>query len=193
MAERVGLAQVIGQLRQELSAAMRDGEAEDLRFELGPVELELTVAVSKEAGPNAKLTIVPQGQPPVTVARFGGISDRAAVLAVQAVGFPRFKLKTDDGGRAVYRDSHQAVGSVAVLSNRREGTLEVTVLPPERDPDPVTSPWEGMSGAAVWVGDRIVGVIAKHHRCDGLGRLAAARLELALEGWTRAGALSCKR
>ncbi|MGH3721064.1 MAG: trypco2 family protein [Pseudonocardiaceae bacterium] len=55
MAGRVELAQVIGQLRRELSAAMRDGEGEDLRFELGPVELELTVAVSREAGPNAKV------------------------------------------------------------------------------------------------------------------------------------------
>ena len=55
MVERVELAQVIGQLRRELSAAMRDGEGEDLRFELGPVELELTVAVSREAGPNAKV------------------------------------------------------------------------------------------------------------------------------------------
>ena len=53
MTERVELAQVISQLRQELSAAMREGEGEDLRFELGPVEL--TVAVSKEAGPNAKV------------------------------------------------------------------------------------------------------------------------------------------
>ena len=53
MTEQVELAQVISQLRQELSAAMREGE--DLRFELGPVELELTVAVSKEAGPNAKV------------------------------------------------------------------------------------------------------------------------------------------
>jgi hypothetical protein len=53
--ERVELAQVLGQLRQELSAAMRAGEGEDLRFELGPVELELTVEVSKEAGPNAKV------------------------------------------------------------------------------------------------------------------------------------------
>jgi Trypsin-co-occurring domain 2 len=53
--EQVELAQVIGQLRRELSAAMRDGEGEDLRFELGPVELELTVAVSKETGPNAKV------------------------------------------------------------------------------------------------------------------------------------------
>ena len=55
VAERVELAQVISQFRQELSAAMRDGEGEDLRFELGPVELELTVGVSKEAGPNAKV------------------------------------------------------------------------------------------------------------------------------------------
>ncbi|MDQ3765108.1 MAG: hypothetical protein M3460_27500 [Actinomycetota bacterium] len=53
MTERVELAQVISQLRQELSAAMRAGADEDLRFELGPVELELTVAVNKEAGPNA--------------------------------------------------------------------------------------------------------------------------------------------
>lgn len=55
MAERVELAQLISQLRQELNSAMRDGEGEDLRFELGPVELELTVVVSKEAGPNAKV------------------------------------------------------------------------------------------------------------------------------------------
>ena len=46
---------MISQLRQELSTVMREGEAEELRFELGPVGLELTVAVSKEAGPNAKV------------------------------------------------------------------------------------------------------------------------------------------
>ena len=55
MAERAELAQVIGQLRRELSVAMRAGEGEDLRFELGPVELELIVGVSREAGPNAKV------------------------------------------------------------------------------------------------------------------------------------------
>ncbi|MDQ2790104.1 MAG: hypothetical protein M3Y73_10440, partial [Actinomycetota bacterium] len=131
----------------------------------------------------AVLTIAPrEGEPSVAAARFGRISARAAVLAARAVGFPRFKLKADDGARTVYRDSHQADGSVAVLSNRREGTLEITVPPPERDPDPAVSPWEGISGAAVWVSDRIVGVIAKHHRSDGLGRLAAARLDLAIDG-----------
>jgi len=128
----------------------------------------------------AVLSIAPRdGEPSVAVPRFGRIgTDRAAVLATQAVGFPRFKLKGGDLG--VYRDSHQADGSAAVLSNRREGTLEVTVPPPERDPDPAVSPWEGMSGAAVWVRDRIVGVIAAHHRADGLGRLTAARLDLAV-------------
>ena len=55
MAEGVELAQMISQLRQELSSVMREGVGEDLRFELGPVELELTVVVSKEAGPNAKV------------------------------------------------------------------------------------------------------------------------------------------
>ncbi|MDQ4020706.1 MAG: serine protease, partial [Actinomycetota bacterium] len=134
----------------------------------------------------AVLTVAPrEGEPAVAVPRFGRIGgDRAAVLAVQAVGFPRFKLKSDDGIEdhpQRYRDSHQADGSVAVLSNRREGTLEIRVPPPEHDPDPEVSPWEGMSGAAVWVGDRIVGVIARHHRPDGLARLAAARLDLALE------------
>ncbi len=118
----------------------------------------ITETISCWADPRsdlAVLSIAPrEGEPPVTVARCGRISARAAVLAVQAVGFPRFKLKTDDGDRSVYRDSHQADGSVAVLSNRREGTLEVTVLPPERDPDPEVSPWEGMSSAAVWVGVR---------------------------------------
>lgn len=120
----------------------------------------------------------------VPAVQFGRIGDRADLLRVRAVGFPRFKLRDYDGtvvgsdkGRFAYRDSHQADGTASVLSNRRSKTLEITVVPPERDPDPEVSPWEGMSGAAVWVGDRIVGVLASHHRPDGLGRLEAARLD----------------
>ncbi|MGH3852695.1 MAG: trypsin-like peptidase domain-containing protein [Pseudonocardiaceae bacterium] len=156
-----------------------------VRFDDGLPGEWMTEAISCWTDPRSDLAVLTiaarGGEPPVAAARFGRIGARAAVLAVRAVGFPQFKLKTDDGDGATYRDSHQADGSVAVLSNRGEGTLEVTVPPPERDPDPAASPWEGMSGAAVWVGDRIVGVIAKHHRSDGLGRLAAARLDLALD------------
>lgn len=51
----VELSAVIAELRAELSAAIRGGEDEDLRFELGPVELELAVVVGRDAGPSAKL------------------------------------------------------------------------------------------------------------------------------------------
>ncbi|MFF9251769.1 P-loop domain-containing protein [Streptomyces globisporus] len=123
---------------------------------------------------------------PVMPAQFGRISDKPAVLTVQAVGFPRWKLRTDEISSAVagttpskYRDTHHIVGTVAVLSNWREGTLEVVALPaPYPDPDPKVSPWEGFSGAALWVDHRIVGVISRHHPGDGLARLTAVRLDL---------------
>jgi hypothetical protein len=51
----VELAELIKQLRAELTDAMHAGEGADLRFEAGPVELELAVAVDKEARPGAKV------------------------------------------------------------------------------------------------------------------------------------------
>jgi hypothetical protein len=51
----VELAELIGQLRAELTTAMSAGENADLRFELGPVELELSVAVEKSMAPGAKV------------------------------------------------------------------------------------------------------------------------------------------
>jgi NTP-dependent ternary system trypsin peptidase co-occuring protein len=51
----IELAELIGQLRAELSAAMAAGEGEELRFELGPVQLELAVKVDKEAKAGAKV------------------------------------------------------------------------------------------------------------------------------------------
>lgn len=51
----IELAEVIGELRHELQQAMDAGEGEPLRFELGPVELEATVAVEKGGGGGAKV------------------------------------------------------------------------------------------------------------------------------------------
>jgi hypothetical protein len=34
-----------------------------------------------------------------------------------------------------------------------------------------------MSGAAVWSAGSVVGLVAEHHRADGLGRLAATRVD----------------
>jgi tetratricopeptide (TPR) repeat protein len=114
----------------------------------------------------------------VSPARFGRIGERDAVINCSAAGFPLWKLRKDAGAGELYRDVAHVVGSVPVLANRREGTFEITVAPPERDPDPEASPWQGMSGAAVFCNDRIVGIISKHHRSDGLGRLAASRADV---------------
>lgn len=51
----VELAELIGQLRSELSEALHAGESSDVRFELGPVELEVTVAVAKDVKPGGKV------------------------------------------------------------------------------------------------------------------------------------------
>jgi Trypsin-like peptidase domain len=127
----------------------------------------------------AAIVMDPPPGSPFTAPAFGQVDDAANELMVHAVGFPRFKLKAYEqpGAQGVYRDSHQATGTVAALSNRRSGTFEVTVRAPERDPDPMVSPWEGMSGAALWAGGRIIGVVTDHHRSDGLARLAATRLD----------------
>ncbi|MEU6761199.1 trypsin-like peptidase domain-containing protein [Streptomyces sp. NPDC046853] len=130
-----------------------------------------------------EITELPPGVGDVESPRYAAVPESDVVLPVSAVGFPRFKLRDDsmrlldDGAPGQYRDSCHASGTVSVLSNRREGTLELAVLAPRADPESRRSPWEGMSGAVVWSGGAVIGVISAHHRSDGLGRLAASRVE----------------
>jgi hypothetical protein len=118
-------------------------------------------------------------------ARFGCISDCAAVVPVSASGFPLFKLrdKTDAGRHKVFRDFEQVTAHAPVAANRRHHTLAVYLDDPSPRPpsDPGSSPWEGMSGAAVWAADRIVGVIAENHHDEGTGRLTAHRIDRVYE------------
>ncbi|MET9972933.1 trypsin-like peptidase domain-containing protein, partial [Streptomyces sp. NPDC006356] len=127
--------------------------------------------------------LTPHG--PVTPPRYGPVPDSDLVLRCSAMGFPRFKLRDgsprqhpqSEAARGRYRDSCHATGTVSVLSNRREGTLEFVVAPPDPDPDPARSPWEGMSGAAVWHTGALIGLVRAHHRSDGPGRLAVGRVD----------------
>lgn len=114
---------------------------------------------------------------------YAAVPDTDVVLPFSAVGFPRFKLRkddmrlVDDGSPRQYRDSCHVSGTLSVLSNRREGTLELAVVAPPADVEPGRSPWEGMSGAVVWSGGSVIGMVSVHHRADGLGTLAARRVE----------------
>jgi Trypsin-co-occurring domain 2 len=51
--EWVGLADAIRELRRELIEAMNEGQGKPIRFELGPVEMEFLLEVSKDAGGEA--------------------------------------------------------------------------------------------------------------------------------------------
>ncbi|MFE9728123.1 trypco2 family protein [Streptomyces sp. NPDC005794] len=51
----IELASVIRDLREELDRAVSAAEGEALRFELGPIELELSVALERNAQAQAKV------------------------------------------------------------------------------------------------------------------------------------------
>jgi hypothetical protein len=53
---RIPLGEAIRALRKEIVAAVREGQDEDLRFGLGPIELELQMAMSREAGAEAGIS-----------------------------------------------------------------------------------------------------------------------------------------
>ncbi|MBQ1041487.1 hypothetical protein KBX03_03095 [Micromonospora sp. C72] len=54
---QIGLAEVLCQLRAELSLAQQGGDGQRLRFEVTEAEVELEVAVSREGGPGGKVKI----------------------------------------------------------------------------------------------------------------------------------------
>ena len=127
-------------------------------------------------------SVDPLGAAPVVAGvRFGRIT--RPPVECETVGFPRFKVREDpahlgaDRRPTQYRDSEHAIGPATTWSNRREGTLQIRVGKPEHGSDRRRSPWEGMSGAPVFSGDALIGVIGKHHRSDGLGTLAAYRID----------------
>ena len=167
---------------------VRDAGAVEVRFNADRPDEWVTEGNVVWSDPDVDAAVIvitprPQDERQVVPAQFGRVPERDVELESSVMGFPRYKLRYDrasprDGGRrSQYRDSAHAIGKIAVLANQREGTLEVLVAPPDPDPDPRRSPWEGMSGAAVWSGGRIIGLVAEHHRSDGLNRLAAIRVD----------------
>jgi uncharacterized protein involved in exopolysaccharide biosynthesis len=51
----IELSEMIRELRAQLTAAAAEGAGEALRFDVGSIEIEATVAVNREAGANGKV------------------------------------------------------------------------------------------------------------------------------------------
>jgi Effector-associated domain 2/Trypsin-like peptidase domain len=167
--------------------AVTDAQAVTVIFNADlPNQQTVRAAVALVEPPPADVAILAIATRPgqhVAPVSFGRITREANVVRCTAIGFPRWKRRVGRGSAAIggsiapYRDSHQAEGTIAGLSNWRQGTMEILVQPPERDADPSRSPWESMSGAAVWSAGHIVGLVSEHHASDGLNRLTGVRVE----------------
>lgn len=164
---------------------VRDNAEASVRFDVdnhnewtGPA----SVVWKDETADVAVLRFEPPSHAPVVApVSYGRITSRPAVVPVEVVGFPSYKMREDrPDGR--FSDVAHLFGTASSLSNLRSGTLEINVAAPAAPLDARTSPWAGMSGAPVWAEGRIVGIITQHNPADGLGRLAAARIERLVTG-----------
>ncbi|MFI8456584.1 trypsin-like peptidase domain-containing protein [Kitasatospora sp. NPDC085464] len=132
----------------------------------------------RSAGPGAAV-------PPV---RFGAVPALDGTVTCSSLGFPLFKLRRSVDGRGAFRDAnHVTDGRAPAFSNRREGRLAVRVdqSPRLHGSFGDRSPWEGMSGAAVWSAGCVIGVVTDHHENEGTGELSAARVDRWYEALTR--------
>jgi hypothetical protein len=79
----VDLADVICSLREELERAIAAGDGHALRFELGPVELEVSILIEAgaQAGVKARFIVVEVGA--------GGSADRTSTQRVKLMLEPR--------------------------------------------------------------------------------------------------------
>jgi hypothetical protein len=99
----IELADVVRQLRTELSHARESGAHEELRFELGTIELEVNVVLTRELDAGAKV-------------RFW-VAELGADVKASTVSTQRIKLALHPmlpGSRA---DKHLAAGSVYIAGD----------------------------------------------------------------------------
>ena len=103
----------------------------EVRFDSGLPTARTVIAETLGGDPESDLALLSfaatdriDPEPPARLTGAG------ADVEVRIAGFPRWKLR---GGK--YRDSAAEPGTAALLANRREGTLQITVAPPADDPD----------------------------------------------------------
>lgn len=152
----------------------------------GGVEHDAQVLLITDGQVDLSLLEVPDAPPPQERTVYGLVSQAIAgqIGGCRAVGFPRFKEAIRAGRRM--RDSVQVDGYIPTADGLVSGYLTLRV-----DAHPLTiagavteSAWAGMSGAAVFAGDVLVGVVSEHHLAEGNAALTVAsfaRLHLADE------------
>ncbi len=135
--------------------------------------------------PAADLALVPVDRhvndPSCEPVLFGRLDrDAGPPVPVAAAGCPRFKLRPNPAHPNIQlRDVMYAIGTIAGLSDVKTHMYAFAVdVVPSTDPEPDKhSPWEGMSGAAIWGNGRLIGVVGQHHPLEGLSTLTVRPIE----------------
>ena len=115
--------------------------------------------------------------------RWGRV-DGIEPIAVSAVGFPWAQERPDRG-----RDSEQLFGFIAPATTVKAGLCAVTVQTAAPAGRAGGSPWAGMSGAALFAGPFLVGVVVVDPARFGSDRVVAAPIASLLDGAELAGLL----
>ena len=123
---------------------------------------------------------LPPGSP---VPRWGRV-DGMEPVAVTAMGFPWAQERPDRR-----RDSEQLFGFIAPATTVKAGLSAVTVLTAAPARRAGGSPWAGMSGAALFAGPFLVGVVVIDPARFGTDRVAAAPIAPLLDDAELAGLL----
>lgn len=181
---------------------VQDASSIDVRFNAGWQQDERTFeAVARWHHEDIDVAVlIVDSQEEVPPKSFARIGEQTSRLECEAKGFPLFKWRPH--GESRFRNLDHLQATCAPLANSRDRTLELRVHdPPDPYADPREpherdgeySPWEGMSGAVVFSGGRIIGVVTRHYPAEG-GRLTASRVDswqdlipheklLSLESW----------
>ena len=123
---------------------------------------------------------LPPGSP---VPRWGRV-DGMEPIAVSAVGFPWAQERPDR-----VRDSEQLFGFIAPATTVKAGLCAVTVQTSAPAGRAGGSPWAGMSGAALFAGPFLVGVVVVDPARFGTDRVVAAPIAPLLDDADLAGLL----
>jgi hypothetical protein len=123
---------------------------------------------------------LPAASPPPRWGRVDGMDP----VAVSAVGFPWAQERPDR-----VRDSEQLFGFIAPATTAKAGLCAVTVLTAAPVARVGGSPWAGMSGAALFTGPFLVGLMVVDPARFGADRLAAAPIAPLLHDAELAGLL----
>jgi hypothetical protein len=161
-----------------LTAAHNVGESPEERGPAGTVvrcldgaEYPATTAARSDMADIALLVVPQIKAQPVMIGRVD--RHRIDVIHdVMAAGFPNFKHAVDRPAH-LKRQPAQPVGSVPTVEDYSAGelTLKVETGWPATPSQAGSSPWEGLSGAGVIVGELLIGIAIEHHLAEGLGAL----------------------